>query len=102
MDDVEDQVSSWESERERVKAEELAIWETPDDEREWCWPRRNRITRWRRRMGPRPAVHQLAEDDEDEQASGGLNHLVHETLEEFRVRGRKSPLQSTGEGQRRT
>ena len=50
--------------------------ETPDDEGEWCWPRRNRITRWRRRVRPRPAFHHLAEDDEDLQASGGLNHLV--------------------------
>ena len=27
-------------------------------------------------MDPRPAFHDLAEDDEDVQASGGLNHLV--------------------------
>ena len=27
-------------------------------------------------MDPRPAFHHLAEDDEDEQVSGGLNHLV--------------------------
>ena len=27
-------------------------------------------------MDPRPAFHFLAEDDEDEQVSGGLNHLV--------------------------
>ena len=27
-------------------------------------------------MGPTPAFHHLAEDDEDEQASGGLNKLV--------------------------
>ena len=49
---------------------------TLDDEGEWCWPRRNRITRWRRWVDPRPAFHHLAEDDEDEQASGGLDHLV--------------------------
>ena len=28
------------------------------------------------RVDPRPAFHYPAEDDEDEQASGGLNHLV--------------------------
>ena len=39
-------------------------------------PRRNRITRWGNRMDPRPAFHYLAEVDEDEQVSGGLNHLV--------------------------
>ena len=50
--------------------------EVPDDEGEWCWPRRNRITRWSRRVDPRPACHYLAKDDEDEQASGGLNQLV--------------------------
>ena len=27
-------------------------------------------------MDPRPAFHYLAEDDEDEQVSGGLNHLA--------------------------
>ena len=27
-------------------------------------------------MDPRPAFHCFAEDDEEEQASGGLNHLV--------------------------
>ena len=34
--------------------------ESPDGESEW----------------PRPAFHRLAEDDEEEQARGGLNHLV--------------------------
>ena len=56
------------------KGEELGSLEAPDDEGERCWPRRNRITRWRRR-DPTPAFHSLAED-EDEQASGGLNHRV--------------------------
>ena len=58
------------------KAAELVSLDTPDDEGEWYWPRRNRITRWRKRVDPRPAVHYLAEDDKDEQASGGLKHLV--------------------------
>ena len=76
IDEEDDEGSSWESEPEGEKADELASLETPDDEREWCWPGRNRITRWRRRVDPRPAFHYLAEDDEDEQASGGLNHLA--------------------------
>ena len=46
IDEEDDQVSSWESEPEGEKAEELASLETPDDEGEWCWPRMNRITRW--------------------------------------------------------
>ena len=71
----DDQGSSWETQLEGEKAEELATLETLDDEGEWCWPRRNRITRWRRR-DPRPAFHYLAEVDEDEQAFVGLNHLV--------------------------
>ena len=64
------------SEPEGQNAEELASLETPDDEGEWCRPRRNRITRWSRRVDPRPAFHYLAEDDECEQTSRGLNHLV--------------------------
>ena len=141
VDEEEDHGSSWESELEGAKAEELASLEAPDDEGEWCWPRRNRITRfffltqmnyegsthpmsrprkdakkscqeqgasceraengpitairtagdrarrqertprgsaaWRgQRMDPRPAFHHLAADDEDEQVSGGLNHLA--------------------------
>ena len=58
------------------KTEELASLGTPDDEGEWCWPRRNRITRWSRRIDPQLALHYLAEDDEGEQASGGLNHML--------------------------
>ena len=50
--------------------------ETPDDEGEWCWPKKSRVTRWRRRIDSRPAFHYLAEDDEGQQASEGLNHLV--------------------------
>ena len=49
----EDQGSSWESEREGEKVEELGSLEAPDGEGD-----------------------HLAEDDQDEQASGGLNHMV--------------------------
>ena len=46
-------------------------------EGEWCWPKKGRVTRWGRRSDSRAAVHSLAEEDEEgEQASGGLNHLV--------------------------
>ena len=31
---------------------------------------------WAKRMDPRPAFRYLSEDDKEEQASGGLNHLV--------------------------
>ena len=34
-----------------------------------------------RRVDPRPAFHHLAEDDEGEQASGGLNHLASRNAE---------------------
>ena len=50
IDEEEDQGSSWESEPEGEKAEELASMEAPDDEGEWRWPRRNRVTRWRKRI----------------------------------------------------
>ena len=42
----------------------------------WCWPKKGRVSRWERRLDSRPAVHFLAEEDEDEQVSRGLNHLV--------------------------
>ena len=71
-----DQGSSWDSEPGGEKAEELASLEALDNEGEWCWPGRNGITRRGKRMDPRPAFHYLAEDDDDEQVSGGLNHLV--------------------------
>ena len=71
-DEEDVQGSSWESEPEGEKPEELASLEAPDDEGEWCWPRRNRITRWDKRMDPWPSCHHLAENDEEEQASGGL------------------------------
>ena len=54
-DEEDDQVSSWESEFEEEKAEEPASLKTPDDEGEWCWSRKNRITRWSRRVDFRPA-----------------------------------------------
>ena len=76
IDEEDDQTSSWESEPEGENAEELASLETPDEEGEWCWPAKSRVTRWRRRIDSRPAFHSLAEDDEGEQASGGLDHLV--------------------------
>ena len=62
MDEEDEQVSSWESEPEGGNAEELANLETPDDDGEWCRPRRNRITGWSRRVDPRPAFRCLAED----------------------------------------
>ena len=49
IDEEDDQGSSWESEPEGEKPEELACLEALDDEGEWCWPKRNRITRWRKR-----------------------------------------------------
>ena len=70
----DDQTSSWESEPEGENAEELASLETPDEEGEWCWPKNSRVTRWRRRIDSQPDY--LAEDDEGQQASGGLNHLL--------------------------
>ena len=56
--------------------EELASLETPVEEGEWCWPEKGRVTRWGWRIDSRPAVHYLAEEDEDEQVSKGLNHWV--------------------------
>ena len=38
--------------------------------------KRNRVTRRRKRKDQRPTFHDFAEDDEEEQASGGLNHLA--------------------------
>ena len=67
--------SSWESELEGEKAEELASLETPDEEGEWCWPVKGRVTRWGRRLDSRPACHHLAEDDEGEQAPGVTESL---------------------------
>ena len=38
--------------------------------REWCWPKRNRITKCGKREDLRPTFHYLAEDDGEEQSSG--------------------------------
>ena len=46
IDEEDDQSSSWESEHEGENAEELASLETPDEEGEWCWPKKSRDTRW--------------------------------------------------------
>ena len=54
----------------------LASLEAPDDEGDWCRSKRNRITRWGKREDQRPTFHYLAEDDKEEKASGGLNHLA--------------------------
>ena len=75
-DEEDDQLSSCESEPEGENAEELTSLETHDEEGEWCWPKKGRVTRWRRRIDSRPAVHYLAEEDEDEQVSRGLNHFA--------------------------
>ena len=50
-------------------AEALASLETPDEEGEWCWPKKGRVTGWTRKIDSRPAVHYLAEEHEDEQVS---------------------------------
>ena len=76
MDEEDDQTSSWESELEGENAEELASVETHDEEGEWCWLEKGRVTRWRSRIDSRRAVHCLAEEDEDELVSRGLNPLV--------------------------
>ena len=55
MDEEEDRGSSWESELEGENEEELVSLEALGDEGERCWPKKNRITRWRKRLDPRPA-----------------------------------------------
>ena len=62
--------------RGRVSLKERTSLETHDEEGEWCWPKKSRVTRWGRRIDSRPAFQYLAEDDESQQASEGLNHLV--------------------------
>ena len=42
-------------------SEDLASLEAPDDEGGWCWPKRNRITRWGKRENQRPTFHYFAE-----------------------------------------
>ena len=54
--------------------------EAPDDEGVLRWPKRNRITRKGRRIDPMPTLQYFAEDDEEGQASGGLNHLVQRNV----------------------
>ena len=76
----DDEGSSWKL--ERAKPEELASLEAPDDEGYWCWPKRNRVTRWRKREDQRPTFHYLAEDDGEKQASEGLHLWSNETQEE--------------------
>ena len=71
IDEEDDETSSCESEPEGENVEELASLETPGEEGEWCWPKKSGVTRWRRRIDSRPAVHYLAEEDEDEQVSRG-------------------------------
>ena len=69
IDEEDEQVSSWESEPDGEKTEELASLETLDDGGEWCRPRRIRITRWSRKVEPRQAFHYLTADDEGEQVT---------------------------------
>ena len=45
IDEEDDQTSSWESELEGKNTAELASLETPDEEGEWCWPQKGRVTR---------------------------------------------------------
>ena len=42
-DEEDDQPSSWLGELEGENAEELASQETPDEEGEWCWPKKSRV-----------------------------------------------------------
>ena len=48
--------SACEGERQEKKPEELASLEAPDGEGEWCWSKRNRITRWRKRVEPKANI----------------------------------------------
>ena len=83
IDEEDDQTSSWESEPAGENAQELASLETPDEEGEWCWPKKSRVIMWG--IDSRPAFHHVAEDDEGEQASRGLNHLVSRNVGGARV-----------------
>ena len=40
IDEEDDQTSSWKSEPEGENAGELASLEAPDEDGEWCWPKR--------------------------------------------------------------
>ena len=57
-------------EGEKAEVSRIENLETVDDEGEWCRSRRHIITRWSTKVDPRQAFHNLAEDDEGEQASG--------------------------------
>ena len=59
IDEEDDQGSSLETELEGEKPEELARLEALHDERKWCWPKRNRISRWRKRVDQRLTFHNL-------------------------------------------
>ena len=61
IDEEDDQGSSWESEPEGEKAEELASLETLNNE-SGDWPKNKEM--WKG-VDPRPAFHHLAEDDEE-------------------------------------
>ena len=80
IDEEDDESSSLESELEGEGPEELASLE-PDDKRGWRWPMRNRIIRWGKRSDPRPTFHYLTEDGGEEQALGGLKHLLRRHAE---------------------
>ena len=45
IDEEDDQIPSWEREPDGENAEELASLETPDEEGEWCWPKKSSVTR---------------------------------------------------------
>ena len=66
IDEEDDQTATWESELEGENAEELASLETPDEDGEWCWLEKSKVTRWIRRIDSRPTFHYFAEDDEGE------------------------------------
>ena len=77
IDEEDGQTSSWESEPDGENAEEPSrAWRRLTKKVSGAGLRRARVTTWGGRIDSRPAFHYLAEDDEGEQASGGLNHLV--------------------------
>ena len=70
-----------ESEADGQKAEELDRLEAPDYEGELVLAQRNRIIRWRKPEDQRPTFHFFGEDDDEEQACGGVNHWVQRNAE---------------------
>ena len=56
MDEEDGQGSSRESECGGEKAKDITSLEAPDDEGEWCWPTRNKITRWMNANGPKTSI----------------------------------------------